>query len=494
MKNLHPIALVVAVALLAAACGDDSTVSGSLGGGGPVDDGAVDNGSVDNGSVDNGTTDGDGATTSTVRAGRGWLEDGDLDWVGTSDDGARDAASGAVALADDRGADFFDEAAPESTVIIERPDDNSPLSAGSIDDGADVSAYLEYRDLIIGSGIAVRDLDISDSTLITVIGDNGLPVLDAAVEFWDPTADTDAPMVSLRTTADGTVRFLPGAMTDDRFDRFDIEVTIGDVRETISFARGADAVTVNLPVEGGLAVPVPLDVHFVIDATGSMGDEIARLRDNMISVAEQIAALPSSPDVRFGLTAYRDIDDLFVTRTFDLTDNLDDFLDALALVSAEGGGDYPESMDEALADALDKPAWRRDGAVELMILIADAPPQVGRQVASPYTTSALVAAARGVKIFPVAASGTDDQAEFVMRELAFVSGGRFVFLSYGVDGAATGDSTDITADDYDELALDQLVVKIVEDELAALAGGGVDPQPSTTTTIDPVQTTTTVDQ
>ena len=479
MKNLHPIALVVAVALVAAACGDDSTASGSLGDGAPADNGTVDNGTV---------------TSSTVKAGRGWLEDGDLDWVGSPDDGLRDAASGAVALADDSGADFVDEAAPESTIIIERPDDNSPLSAGSIDDGADVAAYLEYRDLILASGISVRDLDITDSTLITVMGDNGPPILDATVEFWDPTVDTDTPMVSLRTTADGTVRFLPAATTDDRFDRFDIDVTIGDVRETISFARGADAVTVNLPVEGGLAGPVPLDVHFVLDATGSMGDEIARLRDNMVSVAEQIAALPSRPDVRFGITAYRDIDDLFVTRTFDLTDNLDDFLDALALVSAEGGGDYPEAMDEALADALDKPAWRREGAVELMILIADAPPQVGRQVASPYTASALTAAARGVKIFPVAASGTDDQAEYVMRELAFVSGGRFVFLSYGVDGAATGEGTDITPDDYDELALDQLVVKLVEDELAALTGGGADPQASTTTTIDPVQTTTTIEQ
>ena len=472
MKILRFLTLIVAVALLAAACGDDSTVSEAIGDDGP-------------GSTDNGTT-------STVAAGRGWLEDGDIDWVGKTDDGDRDASSGAVALAADGGADFVEESRV-GPPIIDRPDDNRPLSAGSIDDGAAVAAYLQYRELILDSGVVVRALDVTESTLITVLGANGLPVLGATVEFWDPTADTDTPMVSLRTRADGTVRFVPTAMTGDRFDRFDLDVVVDDMREVVSFDRGEPAASVALPAAGGIDGSVPLDVHFVLDATGSMGDEIARLRDNMTSIAEQISALPSQPDVRFGMTVYRDIEDLFVTRTFDLTDNLDDFLDALALVSAEGGGDYPEAMDEALADALAKPAWRRDGAVELMILIADAPPQVGRQVDSPYTASALAAAAQGVKIFPVAASGTDDQAEYVMRELAFVTGGRFVFLSYGVDGAATGESSDITPDDYDELPLDQLVVKLIEDELATL-GGGNDTQTATTTTIDPAQTTTTVDQ
>ncbi len=472
MTLLRTLTIVAAIALVGVACGSDSSVSSPIG--------------------DDGSPDTDVTVSSTVEAGRGWLEEGALDWVGDSDEFAGDAASGAVAMSDD-GADLADERSEDSIAPVPPSPDNTPLSAGSIDDGSDVSAYLEYRDRILGAGVSVRPLVITESTLITVVGNNGLPVLDATVEFWDPTADTDMPLVSLRTTADGTVRFLPAAMTADRFDRFDIDIVVGQVRQTISFDRGEDEVAVELPVAGGIDGSVPLDIHFVLDATGSMGDEIARLRDNMTSIAEQIAALPSQPDVRFGMTVYRDVEDLFVTRTFDLTAELDDFLDALDLVSAEGGGDYPEAMDEALADALDKPAWRRDGAVELMILIADAPPQVGRQVETPYTTSALAAVARGVKIFPVAASGTDDQAEYVMRELAFVSGGRFVFLSYGVDGAATGDSTDISPDDYDELPLDQLVVKLVEDELAALAGESVGSEPSTTT-IDPVQTTTTIEQ
>ncbi|MEQ8839912.1 MAG: VWA domain-containing protein [Acidimicrobiales bacterium] len=430
--------------------------------------------------------------TSVVPSGdRGWLEGDDLEWFDSS--GGLDESGDDMAMDMDMATEASDGDSEfrEIGPIDPRPDD-SPLQAGSIDDGDDVAAYLEYRAGVLDSGLRVRPLDVTDSTVFTVTGSNGLPVLDAAVEFWDPAADraTGTPLVTLRTTADGSVRFAPAAMAADAAE-LAVVVRVGDVATDVAYERGVTSVDVSVEAPGGVDGSVPLDVHFVIDATGSMGDEISRLRDNMTSIANQIAALPSAPDVRFGMTVYRDVGDLFVTRTFDLTDDLSSFLDALADVQAEGGGDYPEALDEALADALEKPEWRRDGAVELMFVIADAPNQVERDVQTPATATAVAAAEAGVKIFPVAASGTDDQAEYVMRELAFVTGGRFVFLSYGVAGAgtATGPSSDISADDYDELPLDALVVRLVQDELEALTGDEQLP-PETTTTSLPVTTTT----
>jgi hypothetical protein len=468
--KLRTLSLVLVVVLLAAACGDDTEATGP-----------------------------DGLTT-TVGGDRGWLEGDGLEWSGGADGGDTaefDLASGAEYATDDG-----DGARSTTTVVagdltdigpIEPPIDDSPLRAGSIDDGDDVDAYLDYRTRIIESGIDVRALDVTDSTVFTVTGSNGLPVLDAVIEFWDPTVDRliDTPVVSLRTSADGSVRFAPEAMAPGA-DALIAVVRVGDTSVEVEFERGAPSVAVTVDAPGGVDGSVPLDIQFVLDATGSMGDEISRLRDNMTSVATQIAALPSAPDVRFGMTVYRDEGDLFVTRTFDLTGDLESFLAALADVQADGGGDYPEALDEALVDALEKPAWRRDGAVELVFLIADAPPQVARAVQQPSSASAVAAAEAGVKIFPVAASGTDDQAEYVMRELAFVTGGRFVFLSYGVDGSstATGDRTDITADDYDELPLDALVVRLVQDELSVLTGVAPGPVPTTTVPI----TTTTYEQ
>jgi len=82
----------------------------------------------------------------------------------------------------------------------------------------------------------------------------------------------------------------------------------------------------------------------------------------------------------------------------------------------------------------------------------------------------LDAAARGIKIFPVSSSGTDDQAEFVFRQLAQFTGARYVFLTYGAGGRATGDGSSISERDYEELSLNDLIVRLVAEEIAALGG------------------------
>jgi hypothetical protein len=77
----------------------------------------------------------------------------------------------------------------------------------------------------------------------------------------------------------------------------------------------------------------------------------------------------------------------------------------------------------------------------------------------------------------------------VFRQIAQATGARFVFLSYGAGGAATGSATDIDSTDYEELALDDLVVRLVAEEVAALTGDSdiVPPPTPTTTTIPPQQ-------
>ena len=50
--------------------------------------------------------------------------------------------------------------------------------------------------------------------------------------------------------------------------------------------------------------------------------------------------------------------------------------------------------------------------------------------------------------------------------------GRFVFLTYGADGVSPGDATahQVAPDAYSTLPLDELVVQLVRDEVAALDG------------------------
>ena len=58
----------------------------------------------------------------------------------------------------------------------------------------------------------------------------------------------------------------------------------------------------------------------------------------------------------------------------------------------------------------------------------------------------------------------------VFRQLAQFTGARYVFLTYGAAGRATGASTDITELDYEELSLDYLIVRLISEKLEALAG------------------------
>ncbi len=354
-----------------------------------------------------------------------------------------------------------------------------PLRAGNIDDNTDFAGFLSYLQRIGREGVPFRALDPSGRVVVTVTDADQHPA--SGVEVTVKQGDAD--ITRLRTTADGTVRFHPHAY--------------GAGEGTFTFSAGSSEATApaggtaTLTADGPSATDhVPLDLLFLIDATGSMGDEIGRLKSTVATVVDRIEALPGQPDVRIGMTVFRDQGDAFVTGTYDFTSDIGTFREALAAVQADGGGDTPEALDEAVDEALSKPSWRPAGsATQLVVLIGDAGGHPDRQVARPYTQSMMDAAARGVKILPIAASSSDDQAEVAFRQLAQFTGGRFVFLAYGAEGAALGTSTDITKADYEELSLDDLIVRLVADELSARTGQPVTepPAPSTTTTNPPGQ-------
>ncbi len=375
---------------------------------------------------------------------------------------ATEAPSGDMTLTEAPTAAMPGDIAPPGDIVAQ-----PGLRAGSVDDNADFTGYLDYLTRIADLGIALRPFDPTGRIVVSVRGADGRPVAGAEVHIApDDTPSADSTAVVLRTTADGTVRYHPALYG---VPAASYEVWIEGGPATTAEPDGTAELVLDGP--GGRAAPVAVDVLFLLDATGSMGDEIDRLKTQIDSVAERVAALEGAPDVRFGMTLYRDEGDAFVTATRDFTSDVQAFRADLADVVADGGGDYPEALEEGLAEALLAPAWRDPAStLQLVFLVADAPPQVGRQLDHTYADSIREAVGRGLKIFPVASSESDDQAEAVFRQLAQATGARFVFLTYGAGGAATGGNTDITSTDYEELALDDLVVRLVAEELAELTG------------------------
>jgi len=209
-----------------------------------------------------------------------------------------------------------------------------------------------------------------------------------------------------------------------------------------------------------------VDVVFAIDTTGSMQDEIDALKNNIVNVAR---LLGEEFDVQYAFTAYRDIGDDYVTKSGTLGD-VHHFVAEFTDIRAAGGGDYPESLSTGLSEAVNGHQWRTD-AVRIVILIADAPPQTNAY----YADAVIPAWQKGVKIMSVAASGLDSQTgEYVFRQVAALTEGAFVFLTY--DDAQTqaepGTETSHHVDEYTVGRLDVLLVRLIEDEMSYQAWDG----------------------
>jgi Mg-chelatase subunit ChlD len=120
-----------------------------------------------------------------------------------------------------------------------------------------------------------------------------------------------------------------------------------------------------------------VEIVFVLDTTGSMGGLIEGAKRKIWSICNQVANGKPTPDLKVGLVAFRDKGDAYITKVFDLTDDLDTVYGHLKEFKAQGGGDIPESVNQALDDAVNKIKWSTDkDTLRIIFLVGDAPPHM----------------------------------------------------------------------------------------------------------------------
>lgn len=337
--------------------------------------------------------------------------------------------------------------------------------AGEIDDNELWNAYLNYT--MTYTGPTVRTTPLRERYIITVTNKNGDPVHGAAVSVRQQPAD-EAPHLMLRTHSDGRALHHPvdGASEEGTLS---FTASYGSHTAQVDLKRSPNGASVDLRLPAAQHVPgtTSLDVLFLLDSTGSMADEIARIKETLLSISNKVRYLPGRPDLRIGMVAYRDRGDEFVTRVFDFDRDIRRFARTVRNVEAEGGGDYPESLNEALNAALTQPSWR-PSAIKLIFLIADAPPHLDYEQDHNYITEMRRAQSEGVKIFSIASSGLDPQGEYIFRQLAQQTIGKFVFILY-----ETGPQGELTTphevgDDYSVQRLDRLIVRLITEELGSM--------------------------
>lgn len=339
------------------------------------------------------------------------------------------------------------------------------LKGGELDDNDRFDEYLRYRDRLAGRVAgSIQEIDVSERLTIRVVDAAGRPAAGAKVTV----KDVGGRLLARRTAyADGRVLFFPRAEDSRQEDEWLVEATLGDAQARKVVARGTEASSLRLDGERDEA-RVALDVVFCLDCTGSMGDEIERMKKTLDDVARRLGQLKGRPRLRLGLVKFRDRGDSFVVEKDDLTHDLEAFRSNLARAWADGGGDYPEDVQAGLAAAVDDMTWERSPrAARLVFLVGDAPPKLYSNEQS-YAVTLRHAAEKGVKVCTLAASGLDDAGEYVWRQLAQVTLGRFIFISYGLPGGGRG--TPHHTGPYLENDLDEIVVKQCTRELDALSG------------------------
>ena len=121
-----------------------------------------------------------------------------------------------------------------------------------------------------------------------------------------------------------------------------------------------------------------LDLVFAIDATGSMKNDLDKLKTDMYPLLTELFG--NTPGARVGLLFYRDYGDTFKymdlpVKVFPFTSNFTSFSKNLNSIRIYGkeGGDIPEAVYEAMYASCEFYSWRNT-AQKKIILIGDAEP------------------------------------------------------------------------------------------------------------------------
>ncbi len=193
-----------------------------------------------------------------------------------------------------------------------------------------------------------------------------------------------------------------------------------------------------------LAKPRPqIEVAFVLDTTGSMSGLIEGAKAKIWSIANQLITTEPRPTIKFALVGYRDRGDEYITKVSDLSDDIDTVFASLKTFIAGGGGDGPESVNQALHEAVNKINWSKDrGVLKIIFLVGDAPPHMDYDNDIPYADICKQAMERDLIINTVQC-GADDQTRQVWQAIAKAAEGSYVAIGQ------TGDMT-LTTTPYDD--------------------------------------------
>lgn len=202
-----------------------------------------------------------------------------------------------------------------------------------------------------------------------------------------------------------------------------------------------------------------VNIAFMVDATGSMGDEIAYLQAEMNDVIQRTKKALPDVELSLGSVFYKDQGDDYVVKNFDFTKKVPDAISFIGHQGANGGGDTPEAVTEAFGSAIDSLDWDDDARAKLLFVVLDAPPHHTAGNIEKLQALARKAAEKGIRIIPISASGIDKSTEYLMRAMALQTNGTYLFITNhsGIGNDHIAPSTD----SYKVEMLNDLILRVI---------------------------------
>jgi hypothetical protein len=334
------------------------------------------------------------------------------------------------------------------------------LTAGEIND---FSKWKMWQDLSKGELASYQKTwQIAPSGRYTVMlqSESGIPIVDAVVQLL---LNRDVVFTS-RTDNTGkaecwlTIKNETPAIDVD--GKLSVQISYNGKTSTINkvkaFENGLNHQKLNISCQEVENV----DVAFVVDATGSMGDEINFLKAEMSDVIFQSKQISNKLNFRFANVYYRDAGDSYVTKSMNFNRILSESDAFINQQYAGGGGDFPEAMDVGLDSAINNLSWSENARARILFLVLDAPPHQNAGVNERLQRLILQAAEKGIRIVPVGASGIDKSTEYLMRALALGTNGTYTFLT---DHSGIGNShIKPSTDSYEVETLNAIMVRILK--------------------------------
>lgn len=174
-----------------------------------------------------------------------------------------------------------------------------------------------------------------------------------------------------------------------------------------------------------IGAPKRIEIAFVLDTTGSMGDLIDGAKRKVWAIADEVRKQHPNAEIRIGLVGYRDRGDVYVTDKWDLSTDISAVYGKLLEYRAQGGGDWPESVNEALAVAVNKLAWTEGRDTRrLIFLVGDAPPHMDYPQDVPFTDTLKIAADKEIVVDALQCGKAQD-TELAWKTIAQLGKGRY---------------------------------------------------------------------